>query len=467
MAEPQAEPQLQRTLGSFQIFSASFAFISVAVGVFGTYDEVLKTAGPVGIWLWLLAAGGQVLVALVVAQFASRIALTGSSYQWASRLANPRIGWVFGWLTLWWLVIAWVAVTYALVDEALIPLFGIDGGESTTRLITVALLLVQAVLVIGSTRIVGLLNASAVGVELTIVVILVIALLIAVAVGDSGSVENLTSRGVAANAEDYWGIGGGLMLAMIMGLGTLVGFDSAANLAEEAKNPFRDVPRAIVGSVVAAGVLGMLFLIALTVAIDDITAVSRSESPVAAIMHDQLGPVVEKILLVAISFAFFAAGLVTLATGARLVFAMARDGRFPADRLLRRVNPRTRTPIPATVLVLVAGVVLILGVPGDALIDLITAGTILPLLLYGGTVVLYLAVRGRLEKRENAFSLGRFELPVAITALVWLLFALFVLVTPSTALTPVLIVVGLIALGAVFFAGLLAFNREALDAQPD
>ena len=64
------------------------------------------------------------------------------------------------------------------------------------------------------------------------------------------------------------------MLAMIMGLATLVGFDAAANLAEEAKDPFRSVPRAIVGSVVAAGVLGLLFLIALTVAIDDIPAVT-------------------------------------------------------------------------------------------------------------------------------------------------------------------------------------------------
>ncbi|WP_314252168.1 hypothetical protein [Streptomyces sp. DSM 40907] len=55
--------ELKRTLGSFQVFAISFAFISVAVGVFGTYDEVLRTAGPVGIWLWLIAAAGQTLVA--------------------------------------------------------------------------------------------------------------------------------------------------------------------------------------------------------------------------------------------------------------------------------------------------------------------------------------------------------------------------------------------------------------------
>src|SRR3954452_3217765 len=89
----QYSQELKRTLGSFQVFAISFAFISVAVGIFGTYDDVLQNAGPVGIWLWVIVAIGQLLVALVIAQFAARISLSGSSYQWASRLANPKIGW--------------------------------------------------------------------------------------------------------------------------------------------------------------------------------------------------------------------------------------------------------------------------------------------------------------------------------------------------------------------------------------
>src|SRR6476660_8378990 len=100
------EPELKRTLGSFQIFAISFAFISVAVGIFSTYDDVLQNAGPVGIWLWILVAVGQSLVALMVAQLAGRIALSGSSYQWASRLADPKVGWGFGWLTFCYLAIA-------------------------------------------------------------------------------------------------------------------------------------------------------------------------------------------------------------------------------------------------------------------------------------------------------------------------------------------------------------------------
>src|SRR6195952_4032878 len=144
--------ELNRTLGSFQVFAISFAFISVAVGIFGTYDNVLQDAGPVGIWLWVIAAVGQTLVALVIAQFAARISLSGSSYQWASRLANPKIGWGFGWLTFCYQAVAVVAADNALASQALMPLLGMDPDEHTARIITVVVLFIQLVLVIASTR---------------------------------------------------------------------------------------------------------------------------------------------------------------------------------------------------------------------------------------------------------------------------------------------------------------------------
>jgi amino acid transporter len=459
-------PELKRTLGSFQLFAISFAFISVAVGVFATYGIVLNTAGPVGIWLWVVAAVGQTLVALVVAQFTARIALSGSSYQWASRLANPKIGWLFGWLTCWYLATAVVAMDNALASQAFMPLVGIQDNESTARLITVAILIIQAVLVIASTRLLGLVTSGAVAIELSIVAVLVIALVAAMAFTGSGHLGNLTSRGVAADSSDYFAIGGGLMAGMIMGLTTLVGFDSAANLAEEAKDPFRGVPRAIVASVVASGVAGLLFLLALTAAIKDVPAVSASGSPVAAIIRGQLGPVMERVLLAGLVFALFGAGMVVMAACSRQVFAMARDERFPAHRLLRRVNPRTQTPVPATVLIVVVGVVLMVALPGEALLQLIIGGTILPALIYGAIVVLYLAVRKRLERKEGGFSLGRFELPVAITALIWVAFALFVLITPNDALVPDLVVLGLILVGGIYFAKMMIFNREVLDTEP-
>ena len=106
------------------------------------------------------------------------------------------------------------------------------------------------------------------------------------------------------------------------------------------------------------------------------------------------------------------------------------------------------------------------ALPGAALLQLITASTILPAMVYGATIVLYVVVRKRLGRRKVAFDLGRFELPVAIGALVWSIIVLFVLVSPSDDLGPALIVAGLLILGGAYFVGLLMFNREVLETEP-
>jgi amino acid transporter len=109
---------------------------------------------------------------------------------------------------------------------------------------------------------------------------------------------------------------------------------------------------------------------------------------------------------------------------------------------------------------LAGGLVLMLALPGDALIQLITASTILPILLYTVTVILYLSVRGKLERKEGAFDLGRFELPIAIVALIWLVLAMFILVTPNAAFIPAMIVTGLMLIGGLFFLGILIFRPQ-------
>lgn len=443
------QPELKRSLGSFQMFAVAFASVSVIIGIFSTYGDVLQTSGPLGIWLFPVVAVGQILVALVYAQFAARIPLTGSSYQWASRLANPKVGWMFGWVTVCNAALSAPAIDNALATQCLMPLLNIAPNDATARELTIALLVIQAVLVVLSTRIVGWMNSLSVGVELVIVVALAIALTIAVVVTGHGSTHNLVSQGIAAGSPNYWALGGGLMGALVMGLTTLIGFDAAANLAEEAKNPLRDVPRAMVGSVVTAAVLGMLLIVALTVSIRDMNAASASNSAVAEIMHQQFGPGLERPFLVVIAIAFFGAAVVSMAATSRMIFAMSRDHRFPGQRVFKRVNPHTHTPIPATVLLLGFGIVLIMVIRGTAMLQLILAGAILVTLPYGMTVVLYLVVRGKLDRKGGAFNLGRFEVPVAIGALVWLAGAAFVSIVAAPTIVPVLIVVGMLAVGGL------------------
>ena len=460
------EPELKRTLNSFQMFAISFASVSVVIGIFGTFDDVLRNSGPLGIWLFPVVAVGQILVSLVYAQFAARIPLSGSSYQWASRLANPKIGWVFGWIAVWNVGLSPVTIDDALASQCLMPLLNIPPSEQTTRVIAVILLVIQAVLVIASTRIVGWTNSLAVGVELAIIVVLGTGLTVAVVLTGHGSTHNLVSQGIAAGAPNYFALGGGFMAALIMGLSTLTGFDAAANMAEEAKDPFRSVPRAIAGSVVVAAVLGMIFIIVLTVSITDMHGVSASASPVAQIMNDQFGAGLERPFLLVIAIAFFWAALVSMAAASRIIFAMSRDARFPAPGLFKRVNPRTQTPIPATVLVLVLSAVLMAAMPGGALLQLILAGAIITNIPYAMTIILYLVVRRKLEQREGAFNLGRFEVPVAVVALIWVLLAMFFVLMSSTSVVPILIVTGLLLTGGVYFAYMLKFQSEVLEHEP-
>lgn len=460
------QPELKRTLGGFQVFAISFASMSVAIGIFSTYSNVLRGSGPVGIWLWPIALAGQLLIALVYAQFASRIALTGSSYQWGSRLASPKVGWVYGWLSIFGGGITVAAIDSSLASTAFMPLFGMPPSEGTSRVITLVALAVQVAIAIASTRLMSAINSAAVGLEFVIVIALGVALVVVVFATGTASTANLASRGVAEHASNYFGFGGGLMAAMLMGMTTLQGFEVGANMAEEAKAPFRSVPRAIVGSVAASGALGMLFLIALTISIKDVPRVTASGSPVALIIHDELGPVVERVLLIGIILAFFGGGLVVIVTCARIVYAMARDERFPGHRLLRRVNPHTQTPIPATILYFVLGFILMVVLPGAALLELIQAGTICETLLYAMTIVLYLAVRKRLDRREGAFDLGRLETLVATSALVWSILVLVLVVAPSASLAPVWVILGLVLVGGVYFVYMWRVKPEVLENEP-
>ena len=146
---------------------------------------------------------------------------------------------------------------------------------------------------------------------------------------------------------------------------------------------------------------------------------------------------------------------------------MARDGRFPAHRVMQRVNPRTHTPIRATLLVLSIGVVLMLVLPGAALIQLIATGIIIGISLYAMTVALYLAVRRKFVRDNGGFDLGRFDKPVAVAALVWVVFSLFVVLVSSTTFASLLIVVGLLLAGLAYFLYMWKFNREVLENEPD
>jgi amino acid transporter len=182
-------------------------------------------------------------------------------------------------------------------------------------------------------------------------------------------------------------------------------------------------------------------------------------------MRQQFGPALARPFLAVIAIAFFGAALVSVASVSRYIFAMARDGRFPG-RVMGRVNPRTHTPIPATLLVVITGIVLMVGLPGAALFQLIATGTIIGIAQYIMTVVLYLAVRRKFDRSGGGFDLGRFDLLVAVAALVWVILCLFTVLVSFTTLATLLVIVGLLCVGFAYLLYMLKFNPAVLQQEP-
>lgn len=147
---------------------------------------------------------------------------------------------------------------------------------------TALVLLLQAVLLALSTKWTERVNNGAVSLELVGMVTLTVLLLVVAAVRGDMDGANLFSKGAVA-AEEFWSFGdwtsaGPWMLGFLLGAFTIVGFESAANLAEETNDPERVVPRAMCQAVIASGVLGFVFLVAVTLAAE-IPSPSPSPAP--------------------------------------------------------------------------------------------------------------------------------------------------------------------------------------------
>lgn len=471
---PSAAPtgtRMKRELGLYASFAVAFGFVSIATGIFTTYGAVLNSSGPRGIWAWPIAVVGQTMVALIFGALAARIPISGYAYQWVSRLANPILGWLTGWISFAFLVVVVVAVDYTIAATILPELFGYAPSPANCWIITALVMLLQAILVALSTKVTNRVNEVAVTVQIIgMIGITVLLFAVGAALGRLDFSQLFATAPVAE--AGYWDFGGlteagPFPLAFLLGAFTIVGFESAANLAEETKNPERVIPRAMVQAVVALGVLGMLFLIAVTALAGDTAKLAESATPVATVITSVLGPVVGKILLVLVVISIFSCGLVITLSGTRLIWAMSRDERFPAWQLLRRVSRTRHTPVAATLgyLVITQAILAIFSGTSDALFILFSAATLLPAIIYAGTVLLYIVKRRSLPASAG-FSLGRWEVPVLILASVWLVYELLIFRDVSFE-QPRLYVGVMLVIGIAYLVYLLATRGRSGLTMPD
>lgn len=441
-----------RSIKSFDSFAIAFSFISITTGIFATFGFLLVTGGPRGLWTWPIVIIGQYFVAMIYGALSSRIPLAGYSYQWATRLTNWRTGWWFGWMSMCFLFIVVVSVDYAFVQVAFQPLIGQTFTPVSASIETAITIALQGLIIFVSTKTTAKLNSAAVITEVAGITVLVLAIVIGSLVKHTGHISNIWSSG-SVPAHGYWAWIGPFMLSTLLGAYTVVGFEAASNLAEETENARHVIPASMTRAVALSGVMGMILLLGCSYAINDMKAVEASPAPIAFLVQAILGSFAQKILLLFVCISIFACGMINLMTNTRLIYAMARDGRLPGHRALRQAPKPSGGPSWATALA--AGVsiaiVLILMKSTSALTTLFTASTIMPALLYLGTVILFLSVRKKLDPNQSHLKGQSWEMPVAVLAIIWLLFELSCLVFPSQFRNAQYYVLGTLAIGVVVF----------------
>ena len=451
--------ELKRTLGLFASFAVAFSFISITTGIFTNFSFVLTTGGPAGIWTWPVAAIGQLFVAAVFADLASRIPISGYSYQWIRRLATPGVGWFTGWMSF-----AFLALVVPAVDSGLAPIVAQVLGISPTAAhltdIVIVTILVQLLLNVFSVKATSGINSAAVFTEAGGFLGLTIVLAIL------AFVHHPHWNNLAYHANVRGSYVGPFVLSLLMGLFTIVGFEAAANLSEETKQAHRVVPRAIVTSVALAGALGTLFLVAAVISIPNLGKAIASSAPLPYIIDSNLGAVFGTLFLVLVMISIFACGLVIMTSGGRLIFAMSRDGNFFSSGLFRRVSPRFETPVAALILLAVLGIV---GAYfSSSLTVLVGTTAVLPALIYLFTTVTYLFSYRRLPAALASTKWARWGRPIAVIASIWLVFSVLVLTIPKQFHQVAIWTVGILVLGlVVYFAGFRRrnFASASLDLE--
>src|SRR5712664_1841519 len=214
----------------------------------------------------------------------------------AAGLANRQLGSIIGWISFMFLAVVVVAVDYTIASSVLTALLHYGATRELNWLVTAIVLVIQGIFVATSTTWTERVNNVAVSAELGGMTALAVLLLVVAAIRHQSHPANLFSHGGLPSAG-YFSLGsathaGPWMLGFLLGAFTIVGFESAANLAEQTHDPERVVPRAMWQAVVASGALGFVFLIAVTLAIANPAALAKSSTPIPDVIQHVLGSAV-------------------------------------------------------------------------------------------------------------------------------------------------------------------------------
>ena len=416
--------RLRRTMSAFSSFAISFSLISITTGIFAGFAFGFGEVGPIIIWSWTLVVFGQLLMATVIAELSTRYPLAGYGYQWTSRLVNPHYGYFVGWLLLLQFLTGFPGVCYALAEYAH-PFFGLPDAVPVSWL-TVAIISVIAITHIAGIRVASLVNDYGVIAEIIGVVAITVVLLGMFGFSQETDWSRLfqSVNGETGKPATF----SSFCLSLLMGAWCLTGFEAAADMAEETRNPRKVVPRAVISAELTSGIAGFLMLVGLLIAIPSIQSVQASKTPLLTILGTHFGPTVTTITMLFVFVSIFACGVASMAATTRLIFSLARDNMLPASGFLKSVHATRQSPTGAIALVWLVSITVVLILPHLALITSVsaTAGYL------GYAAIAWCALQAKQgTTNDSYFSLGRLRKPICFIAMLWTLAVVAALTIPE------------------------------------
>lgn len=433
--------ELPRSLSMLSVLGLSFAIMAVPYGLSTTFLYSLANGQSVTVfWGWVLLSLISVAIASSLAEICSVYPTAGGVYYWAALLSTPEwapiASWVTGWLTLVgnWTVTLSINFGGAQLILSAITLWNEDFVPNAwqTVLMFWAVMLVTYLVNVFCSRWLDQINTMCIWwTGASVIIILVV--LLAMAKGGRRSGEFVFAHYDASGSG--WPSGWSFFVGLLQPAYVLTGYGMVASMCEEVQNPEREVPKAIVLSVVAAGFTGLLFLIPVLFVLPDVQELLNvaSGQPIGTIFKTATGSAGGGFgLLFLILGIWLFAGIGALTASSRCTYAFARDGAIPGSGLWSKIDKRLDIPLWGLTLSFLVDCLLGLIYFGSAAaFNSFTGVATICLCASYALPILVSVMRGRRALKYATFSLGKFGYLINIITLAWVLLSIFIFCMPS------------------------------------
>lgn len=389
------EKGLKRTLGAGNLVALGIGAI-IGAGLFvRTAAAAGEAAGPAVVISFIVAAIGCAFAGLCYAEFASMIPVAGSAYTYAYATMGEFVAWIIGWALVLEYALAAATVSIAWSEYLNNLLVSMDigaipyqwchspmevsaaGVRGIVNLPALFILLLLSLVLIKGTKESAFVNAIIVFVKVAIVLLFIFLgwQFIKPENYEPFMIPENVPGHEAFNRHGWGGILGGAAIVFF----AFIGFDAVSTAAQEAKNPKRDMPIGILGSLIVCTVLYILFSHVLTGITNwqefKIGGGGHEASVAYAIQNYMPGyEWLATLITVAILAGFSSVILVMLMGQSRVFYSMSHDGLIP--KVFAEIHPKFRTPYKSNMILFVFVGLFAGFIPGSMAGDLTSIGTL-------------------------------------------------------------------------------------------